>query len=56
MGPTLVSMPWGPNPQLSNSPGWLQTIISVHCRMVKFWTNIFEIDERDFEIKAIIVD
>ena len=44
-------------PTIQFPPGSLQTIISVHCRrLVKFWTNIFETDERDFQIKAIVVD
>ena len=58
MGPTLVVlMPQGCSPPTTQFPLAPQTIISVHCRrLVKFWTNIFETDERDFQIKAIVVD
>ena len=56
MGPTVVLMPWGSFPPTTQFPPGSPDHHQCTLRLVKFWTNIFETAERDFKIKAIVVD
>ena len=61
MGPTVVLMPWGSFPQPWGSfppnhpiPPGSPDHHQCTLRLVKFWTNIFEIDERDLKLKPLL--
>ena len=54
MGPTGVLMPWGSLPQTTQFPPGSPDHHQCTVRLVKFWTNIFEIDERDLKLKPLL--
>ena len=54
MGPTGVLMPWGSFPTTTQFPPGSPDHHQCTLRLVKFWTNIFEIDERDLKLKPLL--
>ena len=47
-------MPWGSLPQTTQFPPGSPDHHQCTLRLVKFWTNIFEIDERDLKLKPLL--